>query len=130
MVALSFDDKERVYFHLGMGARIGIDAGDLAQVEEACNTIFSEYMKTEILDQLDICDDAYDAMKATKTTTVRFGTKEFISRIRQFSTTLGADIVLVDCFYPQIMFISRYNRQSKSWIDHSNPQWLLQLYQE
>jgi hypothetical protein len=77
MVALSFNDKERVYFHLGMGARVGIDAGDLAQVEEACNTIFSEYMKTEVLYQLDICDDAYDAMKATKTTTVRFGTKEF-----------------------------------------------------
>ena len=49
MVALSFNDKERVYFHLGMGARVGIDAGDLAQVEEACNTIFSEYMKMIIV---------------------------------------------------------------------------------
>lgn len=77
MVALSFNDKERVYFHLGMGARIGIDAGDLAQVEEACNTIFSDLMKTKVLNQLDVCDDAYDAMQATKTTTVRFGTKEF-----------------------------------------------------
>lgn len=77
MVALSFNDKERVYFHLGMGARVGIDAGDLAQVEEACNTIFSDYMKTKILNQLDVCDLAYDAMQATNTTTVRFGTKEF-----------------------------------------------------
>jgi hypothetical protein len=51
------------------------------------------------------------------------GTRKFISRIRQFSTILGADVALVDCFYPQIMFISRYNPQSKSWIDHSNPQW-------
>lgn len=77
MVALSFLDKERVYFYLGMGARTGIDVGDLAQVEEACNNIYSDYMKTQVLDQLDVCDAAYEAMKATKTTTVRFGTKEF-----------------------------------------------------
>ena len=77
MVALSFNDKERVYFHIGMGARIGIDAGDLAQVEEACNTIFSDYMKTKVITQLDVCEVAYEAMQATNTTTVRFGTKEF-----------------------------------------------------
>jgi hypothetical protein len=60
-----------------MGARIGIDAGDLAQVEEACNTIFSDYMKIKVINQLDVCDIAYDAMQPTNTTTVRYGTKEF-----------------------------------------------------
>lgn len=87
MVALQYEDKERIYFHLGYGAarlgsdgvsQGGIDAADLAQVEEACDNITSSYMETAVLDQLDVCDLTYKAMQLAKTDSVRFSIKEAI----------------------------------------------------
>lgn len=72
---LSFLEKERVYFHLGYGNKAGIDAGDLAQVEEACSNISSSYMYNRVLEQLDLCDFAWEASKLT-TDTDRYTTRE------------------------------------------------------
>ena len=60
MVALSHDDKERVFFHLGYGSRVAIDVADVARLEEACNEIWSEYQKTELIKLLDIADLTYE----------------------------------------------------------------------
>jgi hypothetical protein len=60
MVALSELDKSRVYFHLGMGSRAGVDAGDLAEVEQACSTVPDDYTHGRIRQQLDLCDDAWN----------------------------------------------------------------------
>jgi hypothetical protein len=51
------------------------------------------------------------------------GTVKFLSRRRYFSTIVGAEVVMVDCIYPRIMFISHYNTKSKSWINDPDPQW-------
>lgn len=59
MVALSFKDKERVYFHLGYGSRVGIDAGDIARVEQACTEVYSDDLKLRIIHILDIADKTY-----------------------------------------------------------------------
>lgn len=75
MVALSFLDTERVYFHLGMGNRAGIPAGDLAKVEEACKTITSQYMHDRVLEQLAVCDEAWEAQKLANQG-YRYGTRE------------------------------------------------------
>lgn len=75
MVSLPTLHKERVYFHLGYGNRDGVDAGDVAQVEEAFTTIRSDYMLNRILEQLDICDEAWAASRLTRTGG-RFTTKE------------------------------------------------------
>ena len=56
---LSSDDKERVFIHLGMASRTGIDEGDVRAVEEACQTIWSKTVLNLILDQLDRCDRAW-----------------------------------------------------------------------
>jgi hypothetical protein len=60
--------RSRVYFHLGYGAGAGagIDAGDVAQVEEAMDSVRDEYFYNKILEQLDICDDAWESQKGTK----------------------------------------------------------------
>lgn len=56
MVALSNLNQERVFFHLGMGNRSNIDAGDIARVLLACQTIPSDYIHSRIVRLLDICD--------------------------------------------------------------------------
>lgn len=77
MVSLPDADRERCYFHLGYGAsRAGIDAGDIAQVEESFVTIKSEYALLRIQEQLDICDEAWEATKLTRTGSGRYTTKE------------------------------------------------------
>lgn len=76
MVSLPLLDRERVYFHLGFGNRDGVDAGDVAQVEESFTTIRSDYMLNRILEQLDICDEAYEATKLTRDTGTRYTNKE------------------------------------------------------
>ena len=87
MVAVEFHDKERIYFHLGYGAarlgsngvsQGGIDAADLAQVEEACDNITSQYMLGQVLDQLDILDQTYEVIKLVRASTGRFSVKEII----------------------------------------------------
>lgn len=60
MVALSHDDKERVFFHLGMSNRQAIDAADISRVEQACNQIWSNHQKMELIKLLDICDLTYE----------------------------------------------------------------------
>lgn len=86
MVALSNDDKERAYYHLGYGAaRFGnietgfpgsIDAADLARMEEACNNITSEYMERQVKIRLDQCDATDEASDLLTTGGVRFSVKE------------------------------------------------------
>lgn len=60
MVALSPLNKERVYFHLGYGSRVAIDAADVSRLEQACNEIWSDYQRAEIEKLLDICDATYE----------------------------------------------------------------------
>jgi hypothetical protein len=60
MVALGQIDKERVFFHLGYGSRVAIDAGDVARVEQACEEVYSDYMAGQIVQLLDICDATYE----------------------------------------------------------------------
>lgn len=61
-------DKSRSRFHLGYGVSYaGIDAGDAAQLEEAMRDIKDEYMMRRVKEQLDICDEAWESAKATKT---------------------------------------------------------------
>jgi hypothetical protein len=67
MPSLTFEDKERVYFHLGYGTRGNIDAGDIAQVEEACHTITSDYLLLRVQQQLVICDEAWELAKMGRT---------------------------------------------------------------
>lgn len=76
MVALSKEDQERVYFHLGIGSRAGVDAGDIAQIEEAFNTIPSDYQLNRIIEQLDICDVAWETARLVRADNSRFTTKE------------------------------------------------------
>lgn len=78
MVALTEVDKDRAYFHLGIGSRAGVPAGDLARVEEACNTIPSDYMHGKIIEQLDLCDLAHESQKLN-TPGFRYGTREVYS---------------------------------------------------
>jgi len=75
MVALTETNKSRVFFHLGIGSKAGVPAGDLARVEEACNRIPDEYMHLRILEQLDTCDSAHDAQKLGNSG-FRYGTRE------------------------------------------------------
>jgi hypothetical protein len=74
VVALSELDKSRVYFHLGLGCRAGCDAGDLAEVEQACTTIPDDYTHGRVKQQLDLCDAAWD--KARLGGEGRFTTRE------------------------------------------------------
>lgn len=76
MPALSFEDKERVYFHLGYGTRGNVDAGDVAQVEEAASTIPSDYLLARVLEQLVVCDAAWETAKMTKVGN-RYTTRSF-----------------------------------------------------
>lgn len=75
MVALSDWDTSRVYFHVGMGNRTGIDIADLKAVKDACELIPDEYTKMRILEQLDICDEAFELSKMTRGGN-RFTTRE------------------------------------------------------
>lgn len=59
MPALSTYDKERTYFHLGYGSRVGIDAGDIGRLEEAVNTIWSDYMVGQVIKLLNVADETY-----------------------------------------------------------------------
>lgn len=76
MPALTFEDKERVYFHLGYGTRGNIDAGDIAQVEEACASISSDYLLIRVLEQIEICDEAWSLAKMARTGN-RYTTRSF-----------------------------------------------------
>lgn len=60
MTALNQYDKERVFFHLGYASRVAIDAADVARVEQACNEIWSDYQKSQLVKLLDICDMTYE----------------------------------------------------------------------
>jgi hypothetical protein len=60
MVALSTYNKERVYFHLGYASRVGIDAADISRLEQACNEIYSDYLKEKMENLLDIADQTYE----------------------------------------------------------------------
>ena len=52
------------------------------------------------------------------------GTVKFLARRRYMSSIVGADIIVADCFNRnRVMFVSRYNPNSKSWIDNPNPEW-------
>lgn len=68
-------DQDRAFFHLGYGNLAGIDAGDIAQCYEAFNTIKSEYMLNRVQEQLDICDEAWESCKSTRTG-FRYGVRE------------------------------------------------------
>lgn len=52
--------RDRCYFHLGYGNAAGIPAGDLSRLEEALDTIKSNYMLQKVLEQLDRCDRAWE----------------------------------------------------------------------
>ena len=60
MVALNTLDKERVYFHLGYSSRVAIDVADIARLEEACNELYSDYVKARLVDLLDRADLTYE----------------------------------------------------------------------
>lgn len=75
MVAVSDLDKSRIYFHLGYGCKGGIDAGDLAEVEDACNSVPDDYTYNRIREQLDTCDVAHETAKLNGDKT-RFKTRE------------------------------------------------------
>ena len=75
MVVLSTLNKSRVRFHLGVAGMAGVDAGDLAEIEEACNTIPDDYTHCRVLEQLDICDEAFKLSKLTGTQS-RFSIRE------------------------------------------------------
>lgn len=68
-------DQDRAFFHLGFFNLAGIDAGDIAQCYEAFNTIKSEYMLNRVQEQLDICDEAWESCKSTRTG-FRYGIRE------------------------------------------------------
>lgn len=72
---LPYLDQQRAFFHLGYGNLAGIDAGDIAQCYEAFNTIQSDYMLTRVQEQLDICDEAWESCKSTRTG-FRYGIRE------------------------------------------------------
>lgn len=77
MVALSKLNQERVFFHLGMGNRSNIDAGDVARVLQACETIASDYIHSQILRLLDICDKTREQRELISNTW--YDRKELIS---------------------------------------------------
>lgn len=68
-------DQDRAFFHLGYGNCASIDSGDIAQCYEAFNTIKSDYMMNRVLEQLDICDEAFESCKATRSG-FRYGVRE------------------------------------------------------
>jgi len=72
---LSSLDQARAKFHLGYGTGHGIDFGDLAQLEEAFNTITNDYIYNRIVEQLNICDAAFNASQLIETGG-RYTTKE------------------------------------------------------
>jgi len=78
MVALSQLDTERLFFHMGMGNRQGIDVADVARVERASQSIPSDFIKRQIIDLLDECDYLYSASKPSNTVS-RFSQKEIYS---------------------------------------------------
>jgi len=63
-VKLDEIDKNRVFFHLGMLSRSGVDPFSINNTEKACNTIENEYHKKLVLTQLTRCDAAYDKKSA------------------------------------------------------------------
>lgn len=60
MVALSSYNKDRVYFHLGYASRVGIDAADISRLEQACNEIYSDFLREKMEGLLDIADLTYE----------------------------------------------------------------------
>lgn len=69
-------DKARVRFHTGVSGKAGVDAGDLAQIEEACRTIPDDYTYGRVLEQLDICDEAWETSKLTRNGDIRYTVRE------------------------------------------------------
>ena len=66
--------RDRVYFHAGYGNRFGIPYGDIARVEEALDTIVSDYMMNCLLTQLDRCDKSFQETETGNAN--RYDTKE------------------------------------------------------
>ena len=52
--------RDRCYFHLGYSNKAGIPLGDLSRLEEALDTIQSDYFYNKVLEQLDRCDRAWE----------------------------------------------------------------------
>lgn len=61
MPALSLYDADRCRFHLGYIPGAPVPAGDAARLEEALDTIGSEYQVNQIRNHLDRCDRAWAA---------------------------------------------------------------------
>jgi hypothetical protein len=76
MVALSQRNVERVFWHLGYGGRQNIDAADIARVNQAVQEIPSDYLKTRIIEMLDLCDRAWDNLNLS--TNDGYSTKDII----------------------------------------------------
>ena len=68
MVSLGTIDKERVFFHLGYGSRVAIDAADIARTEQACTEIYSDYLLSRIIDLLDILDETWEQLNLSRNT--------------------------------------------------------------
>lgn len=68
--------RDRCGFHLGYGNKAGIPCGDLARLEEALDTIQSDYFFQKLLDILDRCDRAFELSELAGDTTGRYQSKE------------------------------------------------------
>lgn len=68
--------RDRCSFHLGYGNKAGIPAGDLSRLEEALDTIQSDYFLQKLLEILDRCDRAFELSELAGDTTGRYQSKE------------------------------------------------------
>lgn len=68
--------RDRCYHFLGYGNAAGIPAGDLSRLEEALDTVKSDYLMQKLLEQLDRCDRAEQASELTGPQGIRFQTRE------------------------------------------------------
>lgn len=105
MVALAPRDVERVFFHLGMGAREGVPEGHIREVLEAVDEVPSLYIKTRILEILDICDTLFNARNPADPTT-RFTLREIYAG--DINRSVVRDIV---------NDIGRWNELYMNWTD-------------
>lgn len=71
--------RDRCYFHLGFGNKAGIPAADLSRVEEALDTLQSDYFFQKLLEQLDRCDRAWEMSELAGPSGLRYQTRELYS---------------------------------------------------
>lgn len=71
--------RDRVYFHLGYSNKAGIPLGDLSRLEEALDTIQSDYFQTKVLEQLDRCDRAWELSELAGNDGTRFLVRELVA---------------------------------------------------